>query len=162
MLDIYRDELDDLLYLFSVSFYCLGIDDRFNICVGNVEDIRTLCTMLKQHFDNHNFNIPEQKLMVEMIAQSYFLTYNSTLAYLKPTLPTINKVELETIFDKFSYLMIKLLCFLISVPKLRPLSNEIVRLILVLFNKFEKLFVILYAFLYKDELKFKIEMNHII
>ena len=96
-----------------------------------------------------------------MIARAFCLTLNSTLTYLKPTLPKISKVKTETIFDKFSYFMIKFICFLISVPKLRPLSNKIIGFILLLFTKFEKFFVNLYAFLYKDELKFNVKMNNI-
>lgn len=152
-----KNQLEDYVYSMRVVFYCLGYQDRFNICEGDVEDVIELCKMLKEHSYQYAFKIPGGIELSKMIAHAFGTRYNSLLMHLKPTFTNEIDVKLESVLDYLNLYSVKTFVYLLKFSFLRRPMNFIFKLMSKLIIKYEKRISIILDYFYPEKIGFKME-----
>ncbi|XP_054158137.1 uncharacterized protein LOC128956423 [Oppia nitens] len=106
------DDFDCLLYFWRVIGYCLGCDDRFNLCNGTADEVVGLCQLMftREWYPLMSADLPVCEGGVEMakgicLAMNQlarFISYDVIMKYWYPILSIDNKtVELQTYSEIF-------------------------------------------------------------
>ncbi|CAG2103852.1 unnamed protein product [Medioppia subpectinata] len=106
-------DIDDLCYLWRVIGYCMGIEDKYNLCSANIEEDRELCRLL---FDRDYRPVLHDNAMTDTIGWQMgngialglqmlnpSLSFEAIINYWYPRLEIPHKIQLKTFFHKFSY-----------------------------------------------------------
>ena len=108
-----EEEMKDLCYLWRVIGYCMGIEDKYNLCSGDMEEDRELCRMLFDRDyrpvlndiaieDNMGWHMGNGiALAIQMINPS--ISFQAVINYWYPRLGIPHKPALNSVFLKFSY-----------------------------------------------------------
>lgn len=137
--NITEEELQSWLHVLRVEFYCSGVDDRFNICSGNVQETRDLCRLYSKHHISNWLDLPQASQMSQMFAKAFFLRFNSLMVYLRPAIESPKqKYTLETTYEYFVYYMMTFLYYIGHLTATRVIMNAFMKNMLWLMAKYRK------------------------
>lgn len=108
-----EEEMDSLLYFWKVIGYCLGTDDRFNLCSGTAQETIELCKLIFWRdwhplVNSQVVACPAGEDMAKGICLSMnelakFINWNVFMKYWYPILKINKTVELKTFSEYFWY-----------------------------------------------------------
>ena len=111
------EEFDCILYFWRVIGYCLGTDDRFNLCSGTSEEVVQLCQLIYWRdwyplISREPLLCPEGEDMAKGICLamnklSRFIYWNVLMKYWYPILNVSKTIELQSLSERFWYHFIK-------------------------------------------------------
>ena len=112
-----KEDFDSLLYFWRVIGYCLGTDDRFNLCSGTSQEVVQLCQLIYWRdwyplLISEPLVCPEGEEMAKGICLamnklSKFIHWNVLMKYWYPILNVSKTIELQSISERFWYYFIK-------------------------------------------------------
>ena len=112
-------DFDCLLYFWRVIGYCLGTDDKFNLCSGTTQEVVQLCQLIFQRdwyplIQSEPLVCPAGEEMAKGICLamnrvSKFIYWNVLMKYWYPILNVSKTIELQSIGERFWYFVIKFL-----------------------------------------------------
>lgn len=135
-----EEDLDAILHYWRGIGHLLGIEDRYNLCNGSVEEIKSICRMILEEKLKKSITDSPQRESIEMSkgivkAVRVFvrvLTYDGLIKYLFEVMDiqTDNRLNL---FSTVSYHLIKI-CFnyLLHITIFAMFFNNLLRLSIVL------------------------------
>ncbi|XP_054165992.1 uncharacterized protein LOC128963503 [Oppia nitens] len=107
------EDIEHLCYMWRVISYCIGIDDKYNLCSGNMDEDRQLCRLLFERDYRpvlENAEIQNNMgwhmgngitLALKTINPS--LSFEALISYWYPVLKIPHKIKLDSFFLKLSY-----------------------------------------------------------
>ncbi|CAG2113457.1 unnamed protein product [Medioppia subpectinata] len=111
------EDFDSLLYFWRVIGYCLGTDDRFNLCSGSADEVVQLCHLIWTEdwypvINTTPIACPAGEEMskgicLAMNRVSKFIRWNVIMKYWYPILNITKPIQLQSFADYFWFYVIK-------------------------------------------------------